>query len=396
MVLVLGVFVLRAGSPLWLEVSIWLPTLRAPGFRRQPHLRSRVCALAVMVSLAVLGTPAQAADSKPLDQSWTGLSVAAGGGAALISPQINSSDSRTDKIGRCRSGTVEQQDFSVHLENFFDAPCDPPSSATPSLDLSEKASSRNIDLDETGGFFTAQGAYDYQFAPRWVAGAFLDADWSSIRTRAKQAQTSSQKQTVTSYFLEGEVPASRTSTTESLVENTTIDALIGTDWSISVGGRLGWLATQGTLLYFLAGYTHAELDEARVKVSIADPLDGLAPTSTSFGNSPTGLLIRLPGSLDGFSLGGGAEAKLHGPWRLKFEYRWTHLEGGSGRVSSADLQSIPTLELCEPSQPPQCFAPLDYREIKSQASANFDLDIQTVRAELVYHFWSGRRGYDED
>ncbi len=245
-----------------------------------------------------------------------------------------------------------------------------------------------------GGFFTAQGAYDYQFAPRWVAGAFLDADWSSIRTRAKQAQTSSQ--TATRYFLVGEVPTLQTSNAEGSVENTTIDALIRTDWSVSVGGRLGWLATQRMLFYFLAGYTHAQLDEARVKVSIADPLDGLEPRATSFSNSPTDLLIRLPGSLDGFSLGGGAEAKLHGPWRLKFEYRWTHLEGGSGRVSSANFQSVPTIELCEPSQPPECFAPLDYRDIKSQASANFDLDIQTVRAELVYHFWSGRWGYGDD
>ena len=391
-------FVLSSGGPLGPEVPFWLPILCPRGFTRglnpQLDFRSRACAIAVVVGIAVLGTPAEAADAKPLDQSWTGFSVAAGGGAALISPQINSSDSRTDKVGTCRSGTVEQEDFSVHLDNFFDVPCDPPGSATPVLDLSEKASSRT-DFDEMGGFFTAQGAYDYQFAPRWVAGAFLDADWSSIRAHAKQAQTSAQKQTTTSSVLLGETPTLITSNAEGFVENTTIDALISTDWSVSVGGRLGWLATQGMLFYFLAGYTHAELDDARVKVSFADPLNGLG-NANSFSNSPTGLLVRLPGSLDGFSLGGGAEAKLHGPWRLKFEYRWTHLAGGSGRVSSADSQSVPTMELCELGQPAECFALLDHRDIKSQASANFDLDIQTVRAELVYHFWSGRWGHGDD
>jgi hypothetical protein len=38
--------------------------------------------------------------------------------------------------------------------------------------------------------------------------------------------------------------------------NATIDSKITTDWSISVSGRLGWLASASTLLYVLGAYTH--------------------------------------------------------------------------------------------------------------------------------------------
>jgi opacity protein-like surface antigen len=98
-------------------------------------------------------------------------------------------------------------------------------------------------------------------------------------------------------------------------------------------------------------------------------------------------LVRLPDSLDGFSLGGGGEVKLGGPWTLKGEYRWTHLDGGSGHASSKNFQSIPYS--LEPFGG-MTSAPLDFHDIKSQASANLDnVDIQTVRAVLTYHFWTG-------
>ena len=95
--------------------------------------------------------------------------------------------------------------------------------------------------------------------------------------------------------------------------------------------------------------------------------------------------MKLPDSLDGWSLGGGAEAELGGPWTLKLEYRWTHLEGGSGRANSDTAQC--------------CFEGRDsggnqlFRNINSNASVNFDTDEQTVRGALAYHFWSGGGSY---
>ena len=69
-----------------------------------------------------------------------------------------------------------------------------------------------------------------------------------------------------------------------------------------MSGRIGWLANQGTLLYLLAAYTHADLNDAQVKVSIPDPSDlvgvllGGPPGSSPFPNSATSLLVKLQGS----------------------------------------------------------------------------------------------------
>lgn len=239
-------------------------------------------------------------------------------------------------------------------------------------------------LGGTGGFYTVQGAYDYQLAPRWVAGAFVDADWSDISAHAKQTGASS-----ISFFCDAGDCNDKPNGTVS-TSNGTIDTKVSTDWNVSVGGRIGWLANPGTLLYFLAAYTHANLSDAGVKVNIPDPSDligvmlGGSPGSSPFSTSPTSLLVKLPDSLDGWSLGGGGEAKLGGPWSVKLEYRWTHLEGGSAHATSN------TSQCCFVD--PKVDSPL-FRDVGSNASANLDLNEQTVRGELVYHFWSGGGGY---
>ena len=231
-----------------------------------------------------------------------------------------------------------------------------------------------------------QGAFDYQFAPRWVVGAFVDADWSNVSGHAKQAGGS-----YITFACDNPGNCEDQPVGSFAPSNGTINTKVSTDWNISVGGRIGWLANQGTLLYLLAAYTHADLSDAQVKVSIPDPSDlvgvllGGPPGSSPFPTSNTSLLVKLPDSLDGWSLGGGAEAKLGGPWTLKLEYRWTHLEGGSGRASADASQC--------------CFEGRDtrdnqlFRNINSNASANFDADEQTVRGALAYHFWSGGSGY---
>ena len=108
----------------------------------------------------------------------------------------------------------------------------------------------------------------------------------------------------------------------------------------------------------------------QVKVSIPDPSDlvgvllGGAPGTSPFPNDATSLMVKLPDSLEGWSLGGGAEAKLVGPYSVKLEYRWTHPEGGSGRANSDVSQC--------------CFEGRDsggnqlFRNINSNASANFE------------------------
>jgi outer membrane immunogenic protein len=325
-------------------------------------------AFSVAGLFAVFG-PAQAADlgAPPPVETWTGFSVGVGGGVGTLNADMKSQAARTDTIGLC----------------FLDCGL----VSLDILDINQDYASSLSDLGGTGGFFTVQGAYDYQFATRWVAGGFVDADWSNIGGHGKQSSSSSLT------LLPGDLPDDL-DIDEDLagfldgisgfnvpLGSATIDSKVTTDWSISVGGRLGWLASPSTLLYVLGAYTHQELSNAQVKVSIADPLQPLELIGLNI-NSPTSLVVKLPDSLDGFSLGGGGEVKIGGPWTLKLEYRWTHLQGSSGKASSKDEQCCVG------------FGPIGvFRNVNSTAAADLDLDVQTVRGALTYHFWSGGNGY---
>jgi outer membrane immunogenic protein len=331
----------------------------------------RYAALAAIGTFAVI-SQAQAADlgyAAPAPvETWTGFSVGIGGGVGTLNADMNSNAARTDTIGLC---LIDCDLLSFDL-----------------LDVNQNYSSSLSDLGGTGGFFTVQGAYDYQFAPRWVAGGFVDADWSGISGHARQSSTSS-----LTLLPGGDIP-DEVDIDDDLADalnsisgfnvplgRATIDSKVSTDWSVSVGGRFGWLATPSTLLYVLGAYTHQELGDARVNVRIADPLGPLSEIGLDI-NSPTNLVVKLPDSLDGFSLGGGSEVKIGGPWTLKVEYRWTHLQGSSARASSNDNQC------CIAIGPVGIF-----RDVNSTASADLDLDVQTVRGALTYHFWSGGNGY---
>jgi outer membrane immunogenic protein len=342
-----------------IRVGIMRP-LRAPYWLHSIALSAVACAVSAVSAQA--GDLARFPSPGPTEASWSGFFLGVGGGVGSLNADVNAKASRTDSIG-CGPNAVG---------------C-PPDSALREID--QGSSSSFSDMGGTGGFFTVQGGYDYQFAPRWVAGGFVDADWSDIGASAKQTSNSS-----ISFFCDsgdcGDQPNGSFSTSSR-----TIQTKVSTDWNVSVGGRIGWLANPNTLLYFLAAYTHADLGDARVKVSIPDPSDAIGvilggpPGSSPFPNSPTSLLVKLPDSLDGWSLGGGGEAKIGGPWSVKLEYRWTHLEGGSAHATSNKSQ-------CCFVDPKLGDSPL-FRDVGSSASANLDLDEQTVRGALVYHFWSG-------
>ena len=228
-----------------------------------------------------LSTFAHAADLGPspkpaLGQSWTGFSLGVGGGVGSLNANVGANASRTDDVG-CVGDTRDCTSGAVLRE------------------IEQGSSSSFKDLGATGGFFTLQGAYDYQFAPRWVAGAFVDADWSDIGADAKRTNNSS-----VTFFCPDTNNCEGQPNGSFATSNETIRTKISTDWNVSVGGRIGWLANPDTLLYFLAAYTHAELGDAQVKATIPDPSEligvvlGGSPSSSPFPNSPTTLLMKLP------------------------------------------------------------------------------------------------------
>ena len=331
--------------------------------------------LAALAS-SLFTTTAWAADlgpyAKPTPaETWSGFSVGLGGGVGILNADMSSKASRTDTIGICETDGSDCNGLSIDI-----------------LDIDQSYTSNLGDLSDTGGFFTVQGAYDYQFAPRWVVGGFVDADWSDIKASSTQASTASLTllpngvpDGVFGDGGDGEEIINFLTGLNIPLANTKIETKVSTDWSISVGGRLGWLASSSTLLYVLGAYTHQELSDAQVKVTIADPFQVVSDLGLADISSPSSLLVKLPDSVDGFSLGGGGEVKIGGPWTLKLEYRWTHLQGTSDRASSKDGQFINVDDELG-----------IFRNVSSNASADLDLDVQTVRGAVSYHFWSGGGG----
>jgi opacity protein-like surface antigen len=221
----------------------------------------------------------------------------------------------------------------------------------------------------------------------WVLGAFVDADlYGGMDANAKQVSTSANDHFDIPIVGFGATDFGAHSTLEAKTQ-------VELDWSISVGGRIGWLATPSTLLYFLAAYTHAELDNAWLNVSTNAQFHASPTTPTTiteldggcvvFGGCPLSLTVNLPDSLDGYTLGGGSEVKLWGgPWSLKAEYRFTHLDGEKGRVDEASAQAFATVD---PDPPGDAIGVRRNASAKAEAGID-DIDIHTVRAMVAYRF----------
>jgi outer membrane immunogenic protein len=320
--------------------------------------------LTVLGAVALSATLAKAADLLPETlppltaqaETWTGFSFAVGGGLGILAADLNARASRKDTFGECAGGAVAP-------------PCDFVPFVDPEVFISQSDQLNVQDLSGDGLFGTIQLAYDRQFDSRWVGGLFVDADLYDIDASAKQ------RSSVATSDLDFVGRPGVNTNFDVTFGDATLDAKVGMDWSISVGGRLGYLATPDTLLYVLGAYTHAELENALFEVNITDPA---RPTLASPGLSPidTHFALNLPDEVDGFTVGAGSEVRLGGNWSLKGEYRFTWLDGEAKRASNSDVQC------CTTALNTAGIA----RKINSDAAVDMDLDLHTVRAMLAYRF----------
>ena len=101
----------------------------------------------------------------------------------------------------------------------------------------------------------------------------------------------------------------------------TVRASYSTDWLLTARGRLGWLASPNMLLYFTGGLALSDVKASNEFFDrrVVPPLVFGARGSSSHTRTTAG-----------YTLGGGIEADLGGPWSVKAEYLYVDL----GKVST--------------------------------------------------------------
>jgi outer membrane immunogenic protein len=191
------------------------------------------------------------------------------------------------------------------------------------------ALSRDVRHGGSGWFGTVGGGYDMQFAGRWVAGIFGDAQFGDIRGD------------ISDPFFLGSVGRMKLET------------------SYAAGVRLGYLVAPNVLSYVNAGYSGSEW----------------SGTTQSF-NVPGGIAVATTPSFDrnGWFIGGGVENNLDlfgisAPgWFMKTEYR----------SAFYDRISLPTT-----------FTPA-FGGGPTATAITFKPWTQTISTSLVYRFnWGG-------
>jgi outer membrane immunogenic protein len=124
-----------------------------------------------------------------------------------------------------------------------------------------------------GGF----GGFDYQVSDRFVIGAL------------------------------GEIAAANPQSTLSVsAGGAGASVNISPNFSWSAMARLGWLATQSTLLYAVGGYTG----------------ESVTSSATAFAGG-TGATFSTNTMLSGWTVGPGIEARIADGWSSKLEYRYS-------------------------------------------------------------------------
>ncbi|MFA5955699.1 outer membrane protein [Hyphomicrobium sp.] len=187
------------------------------------------------------------------------------------------------------------------------------------------------EVDSEAGHFGSDGGiisftlgYDRQIAPKFVVGAFADADYTNLHYRSS-------------------INVDAGDSFNETIRNNFRNILM-------VGARIGYLAAPDTLLFVSAGYANAGLGDTNIAASINNDL---VDSATIEGRRFSG----------GFA-GGGVETRINNSLSLKAEYRYADF---GSEQASATSTTIPDAEFLR---------------------TKFDPAIQMGRVSMNYRFGS--------
>jgi outer membrane immunogenic protein len=264
---------------------------------------------------AFLAPSSAYASAAPAAVNWTGLYLGADVGARLTDPTWSTN-------GWNVQGT------NCPLNVFCTLPVD--------VDNYALANSGTYDgLSARVGLY---GGYDWQFAPKWVAGLEGQLAWGD--------KTVSQA---------GVAPAAMPLVINGWPPGNGDVTSVRTTWDAGLRARLGYLVMPNVLVYATGGpsWQHIELSASCASSCPFSFGTGLAPTSASLSTDKLG-----------YTVGAGGEMKLGDHWIGRAEYTFSHF---------GDIAFNYTYMTAAPA------SPIGY-------ATTMNLDVHTFVAGLAYQF----------
>lgn len=297
-----------------------------------------------VVAAATLIFPSLSFAQSP--DTWSGFSVAIGGGASKVDTDALADTSVSNDLGL---------GFPVIIPPFF--------GRVDVLIDGQADNSNQFGDDEWAGFGTIQAGYDQRFG-KFLIGAFVDFDFypeeASSRGSGNLNGAVSGSAVVTDFIANTQTPIplfgpAPINGYASYSANVELDKV----WTI--GGKLGYLLNEHTLLYALGGYSEASIDgDVTLSFNTFIPPGG-----------PQTLNVGLSDELHGYVLGGGGEYKFTDNLALRLEYRYAKYQSSKSSTSYNNDVSIG-----------DNIAYLSLEETAS-LSTNIEAEIHSVRAALV-------------
>jgi outer membrane immunogenic protein len=249
-------------------------------------------------ALCASATPILAADLIPEEPiapvvDWTGLhlGVGVGGNFMFADTDAHASASHVECEGICAviADVVEIPQVPSFYSLFIEA-------------------ENHSDLGDAGLFGTVEGGFDLQLGSKFVLGIVGNFDFG------QGLKAKSETEGTVDVEFEGARP--------DVHSFTDFDVAVKMDDSWGIGGRLGFLASESTLIYGIGGYTrakfkaHADLEGG---FEISPCISGICDDELEVSASDSDWLA-------GFFVGGGFETLLTEHLSLKGEYRYANYE----------------------------------------------------------------------
>jgi opacity protein-like surface antigen len=163
-------------------------------------------------------------------------------------------------------------------------------------------------------------------------------------------------------------------------EHISINGKVEQDYSLQLGGRMGYIWNEVFMTYGGAAWTRTKT-KVSATIDIADPVCGSDFLCKEIG-SPTQINLNKSNDTDGYKLFVGGEYNVGGNWFLQGQASYSDLDGLNNMFSDQKSQTIIDFETCNSP----CIDVALERQIAEAAEISVDKKDYMVHAAVIYKF----------